>query len=88
MSIFVIEDLTHAEWCGEFSSFSKAFDELKERAEIPWNSTPNKCPCTNWESCSREYYIVELDNKTKPWKEIERTPVLEISSKGSLWQNG
>ena len=87
MSIFVIEDNFHAEWCGKFPSFSKAFDELEERAEIPWNSKPNKCPCSNWENCHREYHIIEFDNSVEPWKEIKRIPVMEISSNGVKWQN-
>ncbi len=86
MAIFVIEDEQHAERCGEFLSFEKALEELKSRAKIPWDMDPNICPCTNWKSCGRNYEIIEFDNAQKPWAEICRTPVLEISSRGIFWE--
>jgi hypothetical protein len=86
MTIFVIEDEAHSEWCGEFSTFEGALNELKARAEISWDLKPNQCPCTNWQNCGRSYEIIEFDNMKKPWEEINRTPVLEISAKGVVWQ--
>ena len=44
MTIYVIEDEAHAEWCGEFPTFESALNELKVRANIPWDSKPNQCP--------------------------------------------
>ncbi len=87
MTIFVIEDEAHSEWCGEFSTFEKAISELKARAKIPWDSKPNKCPCTSWQNCGRNYEIIEFDNSKKPWEEIARTPVFEISAKGVVWHS-
>ena len=87
MTIFVIEDEAHSEWCGEFPTFEGALNELKARAEIPWDSKPNQCPCTNWKNCGRNYEIIEFDNTRKPWEEINRTSVLEISAKGVVWQS-
>ena len=85
MTIYIIEDERHAEWCGEFSSFNDALEELKRRSGIPWDKKPNICPCTNWKNCGRNYEIVEFDNSTKPWKEHSRTPALDVSAGGVLW---
>jgi hypothetical protein len=83
--MFIIEDEIHAELCGKFSSFSEAIAELQARSQIPWDEKPNVCPCTSWKTCEREYSIVEYDTSVKPWREISRTPVLNISAKGTIW---
>jgi len=83
--MFIIEDEIHAEWCGEFDSFSEAFTELQARSEIPWDQKSNVCPCTSWITCERVYSIVEFDSTTEPWREITRTPVLTISAKCAIW---
>ena len=83
--MFVIEDEIHAELCGEFTTFNDTLMELRFRSTIPWDSKPNVCPCTSWKTCSRDYIIVEYDNSQLPWKEIKRTPVLEVSAKGPIW---
>ena len=85
MSTFVIEDESHAEWCGEFDSFDAALSELKSRSQIPWDASPNCCPCQSWKTCSRNYEILEYDNSQKPWKELSRLPIMEISAKGVVW---
>ena len=87
MTIFVIEDEAHAELCGEFPTFEGALKELKTRENIPWDSKPNQCPCTNWRNCGRNYEIVEFDNSKIPWEEISRTPMLKVSAKGVIWQS-
>lgn len=87
MSVFVIEDEIHAEWCGEFSSFDAALDELKSRAKLPWDTAPNLCPCMSWKTCCRRYIIIEYDNSNgKTWEQIYLTPIFEISSKGIIWK--
>lgn len=85
-NIFVIEDDVHAELCGEFSTFQEALSELGRRAKIAWNEDPNLCPCTSWETCSREYMIVEY-NVTSPdsWKKVNEFPALSVSAKGTFW---
>jgi hypothetical protein len=55
------------------------------RAEIPWNKEPNRCPCTNWENCSRNYEIIEYDDSGTPWKELNLVSVLTVSAKGIKW---
>lgn len=83
---YIIEDESHAEMQGEFDSFEDALTELKKRSTIPWDQEPNKCPCTNWRNCRRNYEIAEYNTANKPyWKEIERTSVLEISSSNVKW---
>jgi hypothetical protein len=81
MSVFTIEYEAHGECHGTFATHEAALDELKVRANIPWNVEPNKAPCTNWKNCGRRYEIIEYDDsKGKPWKKLSRTPVLKISS--------
>ncbi len=74
----------HAESCGEFSSHDSALKNLEERARIPWNKEPNKCPCQSWETCKRLYEIVEFKDK-KSWELINKILVLEVSSEGVVW---
>lgn len=84
--MFVIEDESHAEWCGKFPTFDGALSELRARSCIPWDSKPNVCPCMSWRTCGREYYIIEFDCSQEPWHETSRVPVLSISSKGTAWE--
>ena len=85
MTVFVIEDEFHAEWQGQFQSFDAAFAELRTKASIAWNETPNRCPCTSWKTCCREYVVVEFDDRVSPWKETGRTPVLGVNASGVTW---
>ncbi|MDY7395103.1 hypothetical protein UMM65_07605 [Aureibaculum sp. 2210JD6-5] len=86
--MFQIEDESHAELqMGKFNSYKDAINELKRRAEIPWSEKPNRCPCTSWETCGRNYVIIEYDDSRIPWKELNRYSVLEISAKGIKWTN-
>lgn len=86
--MFVIEDEIHAEWCGEFTTFQEALSELQSRSKVQWDQQPNVCPCSSWKSCGREYSIVEFDTSIEPWRQIKRTPILNISSKGTVWVKG
>ncbi|WP_190810984.1 hypothetical protein [Flagellimonas sp. S3867] len=84
--MFKIEDEIHAEpQDGKFETFEQALEILKERAKIPYAEKPNKCPCTNWKNCERQYQIIEYDDRNIPWKEISRKEVLAISAKGIKW---
>ncbi len=85
MSIFLIEDEAHGESHGQFASYEEALQELKVRAGISWDAEPNKAPCTNWKNCGRRYEIVEFDNSTKPWGQLSRVSVLNISAEGVKW---
>ncbi|MDH5361307.1 MAG: hypothetical protein OEX03_12115 [Gammaproteobacteria bacterium] len=87
MTIFVIEDEAHAEWCGEFPTFELALKELEERSKVAWDKEPNKCPCMSWKTCGRNYEIIEFNNSEEPWVEINRTAILEVSENGSIWVN-
>lgn len=84
--MFQIEDEMHAEQQeGEFNTFNEALKELKKRAIIPFGQYPNKCPCQNWETCCRNYEIVEYDTSTTPWEKISCEEVLKISFEGVKW---
>ena len=86
--MFKIEDESHAEpQKGEFDSFEAAMNELKSRAQLPWDEAPNRCPCTSWKTCGRNYQIIEYDDSTIPWKELDRHDVLTVSAQGVIWSN-
>ena len=84
--MFIIEDEIHAEpQEGKFETFEQALKILKERAEIPYDQEPNRCPCTNWKNCERQYQIIEYNDKDIPWKELNRQDILTVSAKGIKW---
>ena len=85
MSTFVLEDDFHAEWQGEYGSLEEALEELKRRATLPWDDEPNRCPCTSWRTCHRDYHILEFDNSTTPWGKLRDLGYLEVSAKGAVW---
>jgi hypothetical protein len=85
--MFVIEDELHVEWHGQFGSFDDALIELKRMATIPWDEAPNVAPCSSWESCRRDFAIVEFDESQTPWRKLRRVPVYSISAAGLNWAN-
>jgi hypothetical protein len=86
VDMFLIEDEAHAEQQpGEFATLADAISELKRRAAIPWDAEPNRAPCTNWRSCGRRYEIIEYDTATRPWKELQRLPGMNIRATGLNW---
>ena len=87
MAKVIIDDERHAEPQGEFPDVAQAIAELKRRAQIPWNRSPNIAPCTNWRNCGRAYEVIEYDDSERPWKELSRTLVLEVSASGVRWIN-
>jgi hypothetical protein len=88
MTTFVIEDEIHADWQGKFNSWEQALAELRRRASIPWDQSPNAAPCTSWRTCERKYSIIEFDDSQRPWKELRRVPALNVSVKGVEWAPG
>ena len=85
--IFVIDDELHAESQGEYDSLDEAISELRRRAALPWNQTPNIVPCADWKTCGRSYEIVEYDQTSIPWKELRRIPALKISASELAWSD-
>lgn len=83
--MFVIEDEAHAELHGQFETRQQAIAELRRRAAIPWDQSPNCAPCTSWRKCGRVYEIVEYDATTLPWRKLSRDTALEISAAGVQW---
>ena len=80
---FIIHDQAHAEWQGDYDSL----EELKRRATIPWNESPNVCPCTSWRTCGRDYEIIEFDISVEPWIELRRLEILKVLAKGVIWSD-
>lgn len=84
--MFIIEDALHDEQQdGEFASFQEAVVELKRRAALSWDQAPNMAPCMYWRTCGRKYEIIEYDESAKPWRQLSRISMLEISAKGPRW---
>jgi hypothetical protein len=83
--MFVIDDEIHAERVGEFESREEAIHELRRLSEIAWDQQPNLAPCLNWRSCGRDYELVEYDTSARPWRELQRSMVLQISANGVRW---
>jgi hypothetical protein len=83
--IFVIEDQSHAEQVGEFVSLQSAWEELQRLSGIPWDEPPNVAPCQSWQTCGRDYEIVEYETSDVPWLLVQRYAGLEVSAKGIAW---
>jgi len=87
--MFVIEDEWHAELEeGEYMTLESAIDELRRRSEIPWDEQPNQAPCISWRTCGRSFVVLEYDGSMKPWRELRRHTVLEVTAKGVKWMPG
>lgn len=84
-SIFVLEDALDAESMGKFDSFEAAWAEIRRLASLPWDAPPNVAPCQSWETCGRDYEIVECDTSCEPWEEIRRISAFEINAAGVKW---
>lgn len=82
---FAIEDESHASQHGEFPTLQSAWAELQRLSEIPWDAHPNRAPCQSWQTCSRDYQIIEYDTSSVPWTPVRRHQGLEVSAKGLAW---
>lgn len=85
MKKFVIDDEMHSEWMGEFSTLKETIEKLQELAIIPWDEDPNRAPCVGWKTCGRDYYIIEYDDSTLPWTEINNKHIMRMDSLGATW---
>jgi hypothetical protein len=83
--IFVIEDDFHAQWLAKHRDLEAALAEIREWSNRPWDAPPNRCPCTSWRTCGRDYVIIEYDTLRQPWAIMARHRVLSISAKGLIW---
>jgi hypothetical protein len=86
--MFVIEDQSHAELIGRFTSRAEAMAELRRLAETPWDAAPNLAPCGSWRTCGREYELIEYDVAETSWREVSRVAALDISASGIRWKPG
>ena len=82
---FVIEDESHAEQVSEHPSLGNAWEALRHLATIPWDCEPNVAPCKSWQTCGRNYEIIEYETSTQPWQELRRVAGLSVSAKGVVW---
>ncbi|MEG3155308.1 hypothetical protein [Sphingomonas sp. RB1R13] len=83
--MFAIEDELHGEPGAEFATRDEAMAELQRLATLPWDEPPNRAPCMSWETCGRNYSVVEYDQSCTPWRQCSVIPMIEMSSKGVKW---
>jgi hypothetical protein len=83
--MFVIEDELHAEQISTFSDHEAAMTELRRLASVPWDQAPNRAPCTSWAGCGRRYELIEYNADQDPWRELSRSPKLDVSANGVIW---
>lgn len=86
--MFVIEDEVHCDWHGHYATYADAVTELRHRAVCAWSEPPNQAPCMSWQTCGRDYVIIEFDDSHHPWKEIRRIPALKVDASGGTWSPG
>ena len=82
---FVIEDELHAEWIAECSTMAEVVGVLERLAAAPWDAPPNRAPCTSWETCGREYVVLEFDAADEARPARRRLPALEVTAAGATW---
>ncbi len=83
--MFMIEDELHATQWGPYVTLAEAIAELRRRVLIPWDQEPNRAPCSSWQTCGRNYEIVECDDA---WNELRHIPALKISAEKVVWADG
>jgi hypothetical protein len=85
--MFIIVDLIHCDYLSRHRTYALALGKLKKLAKIPWDSYPNKAPCTQWRKCGREYFIREFDIDESPWKFISQSESLLFKNISLLENN-
>lgn len=83
--MFVIEDEAHDEPLRRFDRRDDALAELRRLSTLPWDQAPNRAPCTRWRTCGRRYELVEYDTGSRPWRELRRQPMLEVTQAAVTW---
>jgi hypothetical protein len=83
-----LEDEIHCEQDGPFETFEDAVSELRRRASIAWDKPPNQAPCISWQTCGREYHVLEYNEAKQPWKLLRDVPALNVSAKCIAWVEG
>lgn len=83
--MFYIEDEFHCELDGPYTTFEEALAELRRRATVAWDAPPNQAPCMSWQTCGREYHVLEYDGSGDLAKLMRKVHVLDISAKGTVW---
>lgn len=79
---YLIEEEWHSSIEWEYNTYGEAINELKRRANLPWDKEPNLAPCTSWRTCSKLYVIRTYDNDIL----LSEEEILEISSKWVDWK--
>jgi hypothetical protein len=79
---YIIEDSDHCEHLGTYTSLADAQLELNRLAALPWNEAPNRAPCGSWETCGRNYVLIEGTGYDNEWCEIRRTAIFAIDAQG------
>jgi len=83
---FELGDDLDDETQGHFGSRNEAIAEAARLAALPWNQPRNLAPCASWESCGRNYEVVEFDTAGEvAWFFLGVTPVVGIGRDGVRW---
>jgi hypothetical protein len=82
---FWLHDYLHDEGLGPFRTREEAIAEAVRVAAIPWNEPPNLAPCVDWETCGRDYAVVEVDASTDPPLDMDAPLVVRIDRNGARW---
>lgn len=85
MKKYIIEDQLHCETIGEFSKPSDAIDEFRRLSNLAWNEDKNLAPCMSYETCCREYELIEYEVNWNEWIELHREAIFDIGSSGIIF---
>jgi hypothetical protein len=84
---FAINDSIHLDQEGTYRSIDAALARLRQLARQPWDAAPNRAPCSSWESCGRDWEILEYEVETIPWQLRETIPAVSISRDAVTWHS-
>ena len=79
---FVVDDQRHCQHIGRFKSYGDAKLAIVGFVSNRWDEEPNRAPCRNWETCGRDYQIIEVDTDDKF---LKATLICKISCDGAIW---
>lgn len=85
MKIYIIEDQIHCESIWEFKNLSDTINELQRLSNLAWNVDRNIAPCMSYETCGREYELIEYEVNWSEWIELHREAIFDIDSSGVIF---
>jgi hypothetical protein len=77
-----IEDEVHSEQVGPSEDFADALAALRRRAAVPWDTAPNKAPCSSLEDVRRQYHVLEYAADQELWTLLRKSMPSTSPQKG------